>query len=479
MVFNTLQFLPFLALVLIFHYLLPWKIDKGFLLLASMFFYATFDPPFLLLLIAQSLIDWTLGRAIGASNRAPIRKALLVASLFVNLGVLFFFKYLDLVADLLNRVFALVGVEVVFPGLGLMLPVGISFYTFHMLSYIIDVYRRRITPAPLIDYLLFVTFFTQLVAGPIVRAGHMLPQFRRKRRPSFRTISLGAWLVILGYFKKIVIADGLANYVGTVFNNPSAFGTHDKALALLGFSIQIYGDFSGYTDIAIGLCCFFGLRLRRNFRWPYLARGMSDFWRRWHISLSSWIRDYVYIPLGGSRIGRARTAFNLIFVMTICGLWHGATWLFALWGALHGIALAIEGYAESRIRDLRAASRDRIARIRDTIAYRFISTAVTVCLVAMGWAFFRAGSVEHAIDMALSLPMAIASTVLKGNLPSPRNEMFYVALFCAVHLVQFARREITPSGYVNPTLRALAAAVLLFFVFTAWESGNVFIYFQF
>lgn len=478
MVFNTLQFIPFFLLVLALHLVLPWRQDKQFLLLASLFFYATFDPPFVLLLAAQSLIDWHIARAIDRSSDPGSRRALLVLSLCINLGSLFFFKYYDFAAHELNRLVGALGVELRFPGLGLILPVGISFYTFHTLSYIIDVYRRRVATAPLLDYMLFVCFFTQLVAGPIVRAGHMLPQLRRKRLPTARTALLGIWLVLLGYAKKVVVADSLATFVGSVFANPSAFPAGDRAAALLGFSGQIYCDFSGYSDIAIGLCLVMGIRLRRNFRLPYLARGMSDFWRRWHISLSSWIRDYLYIPLGGSRLGGWRTSANLVFVMTLCGLWHGATWMFVLWGFFHGVALAIERATEEALAAAAPRIRRAAASLRDTVAYRIASTSVTFLFVVSAWAFFRAGSPADAMTMIEGLATAIAQ-LIAGKLPPLRVEWYFILSLAAIHAFLFVRAELTSSRHVPIGLRAAMAAGLAFIVFVGWESANAFIYFQF
>lgn len=478
MIFNTLQFVPFFLLVLILHLMLPWRRDKQFLLLASLFFYATFDPPFVLLLAGQSFIDWHIARAIDRSNDPAKRRALLIASLCLNLGSLFFFKYYDFAAGELDRLTRSLGVELRFPGLGLVLPVGISFYTFHTLSYIIDVYRRRVPTAPLLDYMLFVSFFTQLVAGPIVRAGHMLPQLRRKRIPSFRLASLGLWLVLLGYVKKIVFADNLANFVGAVFANPWAFPAGDRAAALLGFAVQIYCDFSGYSDIAIGLCLLLGIRLRRNFRLPYLARGLSDFWRRWHISLSSWIRDYLYIPLGGSRQGEGRTIFNLVFVMTLCGLWHGATWMYVLWGLLHGVGLAAERTMESCVTAAPRKASDAIAAIRATPIYRAIATGVTFAFVVSTWAFFRAQTPDDALQMIAGLWRAVFD-LTRGVLPVPRDEWIYIFAVAGLHGALFLRNEMTDSRRVHPTWRAVAAAALAFLIFVSWESSNAFIYFQF
>ncbi|MBI3506504.1 MAG: MBOAT family protein [Proteobacteria bacterium] len=478
MIFNTLQFIPFFALVLALHCVLPWRTDKQFLLLASLFFYATFDPPFVLLLVAQSLIDWHIARALDRSTAPGRRKALLVASLVLNLGSLFFFKYYDFAAGELNCALALAGIELRFPGFGVVLPIGISFYTFHTLSYIIDVYRRRVATAPLLDYMLFVCFFTQLVAGPIVRAGHMLPQLRAKRLPSPRLALLGAWLVLLGYAKKVVIADNLASFVGSVFANPSSFSAGDKASALLGFATQIYCDFSGYSDIAIGLCLLMGIRLRRNFRLPYLARGLSDFWRRWHISLSSWIRDYLYIPLGGSRRGAWRTTANLVFVMALCGLWHGATWMFVLWGLMHGAGLAAEAAGEAAVTRSAPSFRAAIARLRATLGYRLLSTAVTLLFVVCGWALFRAATLADAVDIAGGLLTTIAGLPF-GEMPRPRQEWSYVLVFAAVHVAFFVQRETKLLPAANLALRAATAGILVFLVATAWESGNAFIYFQF
>ena len=479
MIFNTLQFLPFIALVILVHYTIPWRSDKVFLLLASLIFYASFDPPFVLVLLWQSIADYYLARFIVAEDRPRVRKAWLIVSLVSNLGLLGFFKYSDFIGENLNTLLGLVGVELRFPGLGLVLPVGISFYTFQTLSYTIDVYRGKLKPAPFIDFMLFVCLFTQLVAGPIVRATHFLPQLARRTRrvPSFRMVGLGAWLVLLGFTKKIVFADGVATYVGGVFKNPAVFSVQDQAMALLSFSWQIYCDFSGYSDIAIGLCLLMGFHLKRNFNLPYLAQGFSDFWRRWHISLSSWIRDYMYIPIGGSRKGDVRTVFNLLVTMGLCGLWHGASWMFIIWGVAHGLCLWAERVYVSFM-DRSDWRLGPIAVRRDVLAYKVLSVAVTFFLVSCLWAFFRADSVPDALTILWAF-VKLPGLVLTGHLGMWRDEWTYIAVLMALHVVLLLRRHFRPNKVPHWTFSGLAGAVMLFLLTVSWESNNVFIYFQF
>jgi len=370
-------------------------------------------------------------------------------------------------------------VELRYPGLGLVLPVGISFYTFHTLSYTIDIYRRKLKPAPFFDFLLFVSFFTQLVAGPIVRAAHMLPQLARrvKRLPSMRMVGLGIWLVTLGFTKKIVFADNLAGYVGGVFQNPRIYDDIERGMALLGFSWQIYCDFSGYSDIAIGLCLIMGFHLKRNFNLPYLARGFSDFWRRWHISLSSWVRDYLFIPLGGSRESGLRTAFNLLLTMSLCGLWHGASWMFVTWGFLHGLCLV----AERRYTGWLDSCGGRLGRWtvhRDGMGYVLLSTAVTFFVVTAIWAFFRGQSMSDALLFAHSF-VKLPGLILAGKVGYWRDEWWYILLPMLIHVGILARRLFFSRREIHWAAYGFAGALMLFLVTVSWESTNVFIYFQF
>lgn len=488
MTFNTLQFIPFALIIFIVHYTVPWQPNKIFLVIASLLFYTSFDPPFVLLLIAQTVIDFWVGNLLHRAEEPRRRKLLLVVSLTVNLGMLGYFKYSDFLIGAMADGLAWFGISLKYPGLGLVLPVGISFYTFHTLSYTIDIYRRKITPAPFIDFLLFVTYFTQLVAGPIVRAAHMLPQLKRRRYPSWHMISLGAWMVILGYTKKIVFADNLADFTGPIFNNPGGFTDFDRFMANLGFEVQIYCDFSGYSDIAIGLCLLMGIHVRRNFRIPYLAIGIADFWRRWHISLSSWIRDYLYIPLGGSRTGLIRHTFNLLFTMTVCGLWHGASWMYVGWGFLHGALLVGEMY----LRNAWHWGRERLAAAGATGAAGTLQllegsplfaaglTLLTLTVITLTWPFFRCHSMADAMLFMQSwYNLTIARTSSFEFASKWKVEACYIFLFFGVHALVFLRRHAFVRLHVPWPAHALLAVTMLFLVANSWASTNVFIYFQF
>ena len=345
MLFNSLTFLVFFVVVFTLHRLIPaWTWKKRLLLLASYLFYAAWNPPYVFILLFSTSLDWWLARMIWRSEDPARRKALLVLSLVSNLGLLGFFKYGGFLLDNSRLLLATVGVVYSPPAFDIVLPIGISFYTFASLSYTLDVYRCEVRGDwGFLDYALFVSFFPHLVAGPIVRARQLLPQIAEPRQASGDQLGWGLTLVCIGLFCKTVLADSMfAPVVDEVYANPAAHNAVHAWAALFGFSWQIYFDFSGYSLCAIGLALCFGFEFPDNFHYPYAARGFSDFWRRWHMTLSSWLRDYLYVSLGGNRHGRLRTYANLALTMLIGGLWHGASWMFVLWGGLHGAYLAIE-----------------------------------------------------------------------------------------------------------------------------------------
>jgi len=340
-IFHSLDFIVFFFAVVVLYWRLPHRGQNILLLTASYFFYGYIHPWFVGLIVTTTVVDYWAARGIQA--RPDRRKVMLGLSLGANLGLLGFFKYFNFFAENVQEVLALVGLNVSTPVLRVILPVGISFYTFQALSYTIDVYRGRLEARRnFVDFATFVALFPQLVAGPIERATHLLPQVEAGRTHSWTAIRDGLLLAVWGYFKKLVIADN----VGIIANK--VFSLQEPGFAMVwagvfAFAIQIYADFSAYSDIARGVARCFGFSLMRNFDHPYLATGPSDFWRRWHISLSSWFRDYVYIPLGGSRGGPSRTAFNVLVTFVVSGLWHGASWNFVLWGAYHGVLVVISG----------------------------------------------------------------------------------------------------------------------------------------
>jgi D-alanyl-lipoteichoic acid acyltransferase DltB (MBOAT superfamily) len=387
LLFNSLDFVFFYAFVFGAYALLRrhWSLRKWLLLLASYWFYMAWNPPYVVLLIFSTLLDFVAGRRIAGSSSHSARRFWLVASCTGNLGVLVFFKYSDF---LLSNLWLATSPPFAYPDFvrNLVLPLGISFYTFQSLSYTIDVYRdRRAATDRLLDFAVYVSFFPQLVAGPIIRSSTFLPQLAKNHSARSEDILSGFNQVARGFAKKILGADLLAGYVDLVYASPGDFGAVNHLLAIYAYAFQIYFDFSGYSDIAIGTARALGFRVPDNFRLPYLARGPADFWRRWHISLSTWLRDYLYIALGGSRTSRARTYRNLGITMLLGGMWHGAAWGFLLWGVFHGAWLAAHR-----------------ALFRDRGGFRvpaWISIFVTFHLVCFAWVLFRAESLGDALTV--------------------------------------------------------------------------------
>lgn len=462
MIFNTLQFLPFIIVVLALHYTLPWRVNKYFLCLASYFFYASFNPVYVVLLWLSTIIDFICARKLDRAKQR--RKFWLIISLCVNLGILGIFKYGAFFTENIAAVLSITGFNLGIQLPAFLLPVGISFYTFQTMSYTLDVYRKKLKPTNPLDFALFVAFFPQLVAGPIVRAVDFLPQLIKRRRLTLRRISMGCFLILTGFFKKIVLADAIASSVGQIFADPGIYSALDRIIGVFGFSMQIFLDFSGYSDIAIGLALLMGFRLKRNFRFPYLAKGFSDFWRRWHISLSSWIRDYVYIPLGGSRVSQSRHLFNLLFVMTLFGLWHGASWMFVLWGLLHGIYLAVE-------RQLK-----RMITIPSHFIWDSLKVGLTFLIVCLTWIFFRSKSMA---DAGLFLESFIDIGHWQWAAVTQQMLLSYIGVFLIFHGVVYANRYTLKVKRLPYYIYAGISAFMLFFILTGWESNNVFIYFQF
>lgn len=391
MLFNSLDFAVFFPLV----FLLYWIVAKHltlrniYILIASYVFYGWWDWRFLFLIFTSSLVDFYVGRQLDKTDDKTKRKYLLYLSLFINLGFLVYFKYTNFFIDTFVDSFRLFGKTLEISTLNIILPVGISFYTFQTLSYTIDVYRGQLKPTKdPIAFFAFVAFFPQLVAGPIERASHLLPQFYKTYKFNYDQVKSGLLLMAFGLFKKMVIADRAALYVNEVYNNPSNYEGVETIVATVLFAFQIYCDFSGYSDIAIGAARTMGFDLMKNFNSPYLSKSITEFWRRWHISLSTWFRDYVYIPLGGSRNGRYRTYFNLFVVFLISGLWHGAAITFVIWGAIHGLIIVIE----KAISKNKTAIYRRLRIDKNNISNKLFFIILTFTIVCFAWVFFRANS---------------------------------------------------------------------------------------
>jgi alginate O-acetyltransferase complex protein AlgI len=469
LVFNSLTFLVFFTVVVAIYRLpIGWSARKLHLLLASYLFYAAWNPPFVILLWISTAVDWWAGRCLGRDRR----KLFVSISLGVNLGLLGFYKYAGLALETFRDALITIGIDFRPPDLDIVLPVGISFYTFQTLSYTIDVYRGRLVPArSLIDFALYVSFFPQLVAGPIVRATEFLPQAASSRTFSARQLGFGAALLIAGLFQKVVLADTvLAPIVDLVYADPSRAGFLDAWCGTLAFAGQILLDFSGYSTCAIGAALCFGFTLPQNFRTPYAASGFSDFWRRWHITLSSWLRDYLYISLGGNRRGERRTLINLMLVMLLGGLWHGAAWHFLVWGGIHGTLLILERSARPWI-EARAWSRRPMSR--------YGAMLVTFGLVCVAWVPFRASDMRDAMTL-LQTMMLLGSG---DNLELSRRAVILAmgTVFCLV-VCQWAFRDRSIEAIWSrlPIAgRAIVLSGLLLAIAFAPGEDRAFIYFQF
>ena len=387
MLFNSFIFLLFLCIVIPVFYALKNKQSKNlFLLIASYIFYGYWDWRFCLLLAASTIIDFSIGKILYKTTEEKKRKGLLALSLFANLGILCFFKYFNFFVDSFQSISENFGFNPDYLHLNIIIPVGISFYTFQTLSYTIDIYRKRLEPNNnLIDFSLFVAFFPQLVAGPIERAKALLPQISRHLKPSKTQIQQGMVLIVTGLFRKVIIGDTAGRFVDHMFGNMELYTSAELLCALVLFSIQIYADFSGYTHIARGTAKLLGIELVKNFEQPYLSRNITEFWRRWHISLSSWLKDYLYFSLGGNRIGKFRTYMNLMVTMLLGGLWHGASWNFVIWGGLHGVYLVTHKL-------LLNGRKIQIDRVRSITFGTLFKIAFTYTLVTVTWLFFRSTS---------------------------------------------------------------------------------------
>lgn len=393
MTFNSWEFLIFYPVVLLLYFLLPKKCKWPMLLVASYFFYMCYQAELVFLIFGTTLISWVASNIIERSQRPGVRKAMLAITLVVCLGVLFFYKYFNFLAGSVTGLIAAMGGTPSPVALNLILPVGISFYTFQTLSYVIDVYRGQVkTERNFFFYALFVSFFPQLVAGPIERPDNLIPQLREPHKWDADNAIKGAKHMIVGFFKKVVVADGISIYVDAVYNNPENGSALGIIIATLLFAIQIYCDFSGYTDIAIGCARVMGIRLMQNFNHPYVATGIKEFWSRWHISLSSWFKDYLYIPLGGNRHGLARTLLNTVIVFLVSGLWHGAAWTYVIWGAIHGIYQVIGRLTWKK----RNALWNRLGVGERSVGLTWARRIGTFLLVDFAWLFFRANTTSDA-----------------------------------------------------------------------------------
>jgi D-alanyl-lipoteichoic acid acyltransferase DltB (MBOAT superfamily) len=467
--FNSFAFLIFFPLVAGSYAVLEPRSRRHLLLAVSFLFYGWWDWRFLGLMVGTALVDFFVALALQGEERPGRRRGLLWLSLVSNLGVLAAFKYFGFFVDSALSLASALGVAASRPTLDIVLPVGISFYTFQALSYTIDVYRRGLPACRSVEqYLLYISFFPQLVAGPIERATRLLPQLEQLRAPTRGDVRAGIELMVIGFFKKVAVADVIAPLVDLRFQDPTAFAPVDLLLAVYLFSLQIYCDFSGYSDIARGAARFFGIDLMQNFAQPYGATDIAAFWRRWHISLSGWLRDYLYIPLGGNRLGSAATYRNLLLTMLLGGLWHGANWTFVIWGGLHGLYLCAHRIWNER----------RGPRTGSPVA-SFVGWFTTFHLVAFAWIFFRSPDLAHALQFIAGL-LGFAG----GDAgPMPLGWRLLVPLALLAGLEWFSRASAS-----RPPLRerpwywrgaVYAALTVVTLVFGVVDQETAFLYFQF
>jgi alginate O-acetyltransferase complex protein AlgI len=477
MLFNSLEFIIYFPIVVAFYFAIAPKYRWILLLLASYYFYMCWNYKYIILIITSTIIDYIAGLHIYKEKIKWKRKTYLLLSLITNLGLLFSFKYFNFFSDSLNFIFDKINVMHHLPELNVLLPVGISFYTFQTLSYTIDVYRGAKEPEKHFGlFALYVAFFPQLVAGPIERSTRLLPQMHMQFKFDYNRIKNGILQMCWGFFKKVVIADRLAEYVNLVYNNADSYGGTHYIIATVFFAFQIYCDFSGYSDIAIGSASIMGFELMRNFKRPYLSHSIREFWQRWHISLSTWFRDYLYIPLGGNRVVKWRWYYNLFITFLISGLWHGANWTFIIWGALHGFYLIFAIWTKGL--------RDKINTAvfgKNQFLYNFSQIILTVFLAWFAWIFFRANTIEDAFFIIKNI---FASSSISINLFTFKSD-FYISFVLIVVLIVIEIMEERMQLYnklkslVRPIKWILLILLLLSIVILGkWESID-FLYFQF
>lgn len=471
MLFNSLIFLVFFPLVVFIYFLLPARFRWFFLLLASYYFYMNWQPIYALLISFSILTTWICGSLLESSANEQRRKLYLTVSLIINFGILFLYKYFNFINTSVFSMLEYFNIRWEVPNLDILLPVGISFYTFQAVGYTIDVYRREIKAEKNIGiYALFVTFFPQLVAGPIERSKNLLPQFREIKKCTIENLSAGFKLILWGFFLKIVLADRLGLYVDAVFNNVDKHTGSSHALASFFFAFQIYGDFAGYSLIAIGVAKMMSFTLMTNFSRPYFATSITTFWGRWHISLSTWFKDYVYIPLGGNRGSKERTYFNLFLTFFISGIWHGANFTFVIWGALHGLFSIIEKGLGLERKQLNSKLSLKVV----------LNIIITFIMVDFAWIFFRANSLSDASIVISRIFTNFGATLFM------KWEVFFIA---SIALTILFFKEFTDEFYPNNfkllnnnnkyiSVISMALLLCIIILLGIFDSGQ-FIYFQF
>jgi len=474
--FNSLEFAVFFIIVFTLYLRSSHKVQNRLLLVASYIFYGWWDWRFLSLILISTVVDYYCGLKINATEERRSRKLYLIFSIGCNLGLLGLFKYFNFFADSLQKIATPFGWQFDSLTLNVVLPVGISFYTFQTMSYTLDIFRRELKPVRnFLDFALFVSFFPQLVAGPIERAKRLLPQILSPRKVTLNRFYEGCYLIYWGLIQKILIADNLAKIVDPIYAGQLAYSGWVVLLATYAFAFQLYCDFAGYSNIARGLGKCMGFDLMINFKFPYFSSNPKEFWRRWHISLSTWLRDYLYIPLGGNRRGQFISARNLLLTMILGGLWHGAAWTFVVWGAYHGLLLGVYQYWKP--------VSERMTPPKDSIWHTWVAIGKVIGffhLWCFGLVFFRAQTISQAMTMlgALFFNFQISHVLLFGS--TLTQFLFFVSILMAIEAFQFRKDDATAILKLNPFTRGFIYFVFYFLIMILGVTGaQEFIYFQF
>lgn len=496
MLFNSIHFLLFFPLVVFIYYIIPQKLKNAWLLITSYYFYMSWNPKYILLIMTSTVITYISGlllskiREKSETKETSLCKLVVAGSFVTNIGILFFFKYFLFSAGLFTRLVGLLGIQVVAPEIDIILPVGISFYTFQALSYTMDVYRGEIyAEKNFLKYALFVSFFPQLVAGPIERSKNLLKQLSVYHKFSYENFTNGVLLMIWGYFLKMVIADRVAIFVDTVYGDYETYGGMYILVATMLFAVQIYCDFAGYSIIAMGAARILGIKLMENFDAPYLSQSVAEFWRRWHISLTSWFKDYLYIPLGGSRKGKVRKYINKLIVFLVSGLWHGANLSFVFWGGLNGIYQIAEELLQKPKNNLL-----KLVKVnQNAISYKVLSSIITFVLVDFSWLFFRANGLRESFAIIRSIirnynPWILVDGSLYQCGLDNKNFCLLIVSILILLIADICKRKgiiirevILKQDYWARCLIVSVSIVfiLIFGVYGAQYDASSFIYFQF
>lgn len=482
MLFNSLDFAVFLPIVFGLYWFVfnkNLRLQNGLIIVASYFFYGMWDWKFLSLIILSTVVDFTIGKALNSTQIDKKRKSLLWISILTNLGILGFFKYFNFFIDNFTEAFSILGYEIPSTSLDIILPVGISFYTFQTLSYTIDVYQKKLEPTnDFIAFSAFVSFFPQLVAGPIERATHLLPQFYGFRKFDYAKSVDGLRQILWGLFKKVVIADNCAELANLAFDQSEMMNGSGMLIGAIFFTFQIYGDFSGYSDIAIGTSRLFGFDLMQNFAFPYFSRDISEFWRRWHISLSTWFRDYLYIPLGGSKGGTSIKVRNTFIIFIVSGFWHGANWTFLAWGALNALYfLPLLLSNKNRVHLNSVANDQMLPTVKETFAM-----TKTFALTVLAWVFFRADSLTHVKEIFSTI---FSSSILQApgfsNLRSLLTTFSFIGILILVEWIGRRNKHALENwtAILNKPLRFVSYLIIALMILWLGGKEQEFIYFQF